>query len=66
MNVFETGSIRETAKKFPGLVSEYTLRAWVKEGRCPGFYRGNKFIVNQTALIEILGNKIGDKDGSEI
>ncbi len=63
MNVFETGTIRETAQKFPGLVTEYTLRAWVKEGRCPGFYRGNKFIVNQTALLDILEKETGNFDG---
>lgn len=61
MRMFETGTIRETAQKFPGLVSEYTLRAWVKEGRCPGFYRGNKFIVNQTALFEMLAAAGGVK-----
>ena len=50
MPTFKT--IRETART--GLVSEYQLRMLVKRGRCPGIYRGKKFMVNVTALAEQL------------
>ena len=33
---------------------EHTLRVWVKQGRCPGFYTGSWFMVNLTALRELL------------
>ena len=45
-------SIRQT-KKTTGL-SEYYLRKLVKEGKAPGVYSGNKFLVNVPALLEQL------------
>ncbi len=33
---------------------EHTLRVLVKQGRCPGFYTGSWFLVNLTALRELL------------
>lgn len=49
----EFGSIRQTAAKFP-FISETLLRRLVKEQRCPGFYSGRKFVVNQTRLLQVL------------
>lgn len=48
----EFRTIRQTAKT--GLISEYLLRRMVAAGNCPGIYRGNKFMVNVTALDEQL------------
>ncbi len=45
-------TIRQTAAT--GLISEYRLRILVAEGRCPGIYAGNRFLVNVEALKEIL------------
>ena len=48
----EFKTIRETAKT--GLISQHMLRCLVAEGRCPGIYSGNRFMVNVTALAELL------------
>jgi len=48
----EFRTIREVAKT--GLISEHHLRLMVKQNRCPGIYRGVKFMVNLTALTEQL------------
>ena len=48
----EFRTIRQTAKT--GLMSEHRLRLMVAEGRCPGVYRGTRFMVNVTALAEQL------------
>ena len=50
MLVFKT--IREVART--GLISEYNLRLLVKQKKCPGIYRGKKFMVNIDALAEYL------------
>ncbi len=31
-------------------ISEYMLRNWVKQGKCPGMYSGNRFLVNVKQL----------------
>lgn len=33
---------------------EFFLRSLVKQGKCPGWYAGNRFYVNHDALIEKL------------
>lgn len=48
----EFKTIRETAKT--GLLSQYRLRILVANGQCPGIYAGNRFLVNVTALSEML------------
>lgn len=48
----EFKTIRQTAKM--GLTSEADLRARVKTGRCPGVYHGSRFMVNISALAELL------------
>ena len=45
-------TIRQTAAI--GIVSENYIRNLVAQGKCPGFYSGNRFIVNVTALVEML------------
>lgn len=50
MPVFRT--IRQTAA--PGWITESHLRRLVAEGKCPGVYSGNRFLVNVTALQEQL------------
>ncbi|MCI8385115.1 MAG: hypothetical protein HFE95_01550 [Acutalibacter sp.] len=41
-------TIRQTAKL--GLLSEYQLRLWQKQGKLPGIYTGNTFRVNVPML----------------
>ena len=45
-------TIRETAKT--GILSEYTLRLMCAQGTLPGFYVGNRYMVNINALVEQL------------
>lgn len=45
-------TIRKTAKT--GIASEYFLRLLVAQGKCPGIYSGNRFLVNVDALVEQL------------
>ena len=45
-------TIRQAAAT--GLIPEYRLRILVAEGRCPGIYAGNRFLVNVEALAEKL------------
>ena len=45
-------TIRQTAES--GLLSEHRLRILVAKGECPGIYAGNRFLVNVTALSEML------------
>ena len=50
MPIFKT--IRQTAAT--GILSEHRLRVLVAEGKCPGIFTGNRFLVNTTALAELL------------
>lgn len=50
MLTFKT--IRQTAAT--GILSEHYLRMLVAKGECPGIYTGNRFMVNVTALAEML------------
>lgn len=43
---------RQTATE--GLISEHQLRLLVAQGKCPGIYAGNRFMVNYHALEEML------------
>lgn len=53
MPTFKT--IRQTATL--GFISEHYLRLLVAQGKCPGVYSGNRFLVNLDALIEQLDNE---------
>ena len=48
----EFKTIRQTAAT--GILSEHRLRLLVAEGKCPGIRTGNRFLVNVTALAEML------------
>lgn len=45
-------TIRQTAAT--GIISEYFLRQLVARGECPGVWSGNRFLVNISALAEML------------
>lgn len=45
-------TIRQTAKL--GILSEYNLRLRLAQGKLPGVYTGNRFLVNVPMLIERL------------
>lgn len=48
----EFKTIRQTAAT--GLLPEHRIRILVAEGRCPGIMSGNRFLVNVSALVEML------------
>lgn len=50
MSNFKT--IRQTASL--GFINENYIRNLVAQGKCPGIYSGNRFLVNVDALIEQL------------
>ena len=50
-------TIRETVALPDCPVNERTLRALVKRGECPGFYNGNRFLVNSSALFSLLEDR---------
>lgn len=45
-------TINSAAKKGP--FPEFRLRKWLKEGRLPGFYAGNRFYVNYDLLMQMI------------
>lgn len=45
-------TIRQTAKQ--EVVPEGLIRRLVAQGKCPGIYSGNRFLVNVEALMEQL------------
>ena len=50
MEMFRT--IRQTASD--GILTEHRLRKMQREGRLPGIFVGNRFLVDQSALVEML------------
>lgn len=60
--VFKT--VRQTAAT--GILPEHRLRIMVASGDCPGFYSGNRFMVNVTALAEQLDTESRQKRGGEV
>lgn len=51
----EFKTIRQTAAT--GILSEHRLRLLVAAGECPGIQTGNRFLINVTALSELLDEK---------
>ncbi len=43
-------TVKNVVKEY-GL-SENMLRTWIKNGECPGFYNGNRFMINVDLLEE--------------
>lgn len=52
MNTIRFLTVRQTART--GLISEYRLRLLVAQGRVPGVYSGNRFMVNYDQLVDLL------------
>ncbi len=50
MPTFKT--VRQTAAA--GLLTEHYLRILIAQGKCPGVYAGNRFLINVDALAEQL------------
>ena len=50
MAMFRT--IRQTASD--GILTEHRLRKMQKDGKLPGIFVGNRFLIDQDALIEML------------
>lgn len=48
-------TIRQTART--GLISEHRLRLLVAQGKAPGVYSGNRFMVNYDQLIDMLNDQ---------
>lgn len=48
----EFKTIRQTAAT--GILSEHRIRLMVAAGQCPGIKTGNRFLVNISALAEML------------
>ncbi len=48
-------TIRQTAAV--GILNEHRLRKMHKEGKLPGIYSGNRFLVDQSALEQLLHNE---------
>lgn len=48
----EFKTIRQTAAM--GILPEHRLRLMVAQGVCPGIQSGNRFLINITALVEML------------
>lgn len=60
----EFKTIRQTAAT--GILTENRLRIMVAQGVCPGIQTGNRFLVNVSALAEMLDNMSRrPKDGTE-
>lgn len=49
------GTIRQTAAT--GILPEHRLRLMLKAGELPGFYAGNRFMVDMNQLVTILAEK---------
>ncbi len=47
-------SVRETART--GILSEYALRLYIRQGKIPGVYSGRKFLVNYDRLVDWLND----------
>ena len=42
-------------------ISYSTIRRMIKQGTCPGFYSGNRFMVNLTELTKSLGTQTAEE-----
>ena len=39
----------------PGFLSEWTIRLLIKQGKVPGIYSGNRFLINKYQILKQLG-----------
>ena len=54
-------TIRQTAKRGP--LSEHRLRLMEKQGRLPGIYSGNRFLINYELLLDQLNRQSAERLG---
>lgn len=57
VDIVEVGTIREIQQRLSleGFhVSSYALRRWVKEGRVPAVYTGNKALISYNSVLNLL------------
>lgn len=59
----EFKTIRQTAAT--GILSEHRLRIMVARGVCPGIKTGNRFLINVSALAEMLDNMSRRQGGGD-
>ena len=59
----EFKTIRQTAAT--GILSEHRLRIMVAQGVCPGLRVGNRFLVNVSALAEMLDSMSRRQKGGD-
>ena len=55
----QVGTVRQIHQRLNDegfLVSEYTLRQWVKTGVLPAVFIGNKALISFTNVLDILNN----------
>ena len=45
-------TVKSTAKEFN--LPEEMLRNWIKQGKCPGIYHGNRFLINISMLEDMI------------
>ena len=48
------GTIRQAARRTDSPATEFRMRRWLAEGRLPGYYAGNRFMVDMEALDEMV------------
>lgn len=56
-------TIRETAKA--GILPEHRIRQMQKQGKLPGIYSGNKFLVNAEMLVQLVEQECRQNAGLE-
>ena len=60
MKSIDFKTIRQTART--GIISENRLRVLVAQGKIPGVYSGNRFMVNYDQLVELLNEQSKPKE----
>jgi hypothetical protein len=57
----EIGTIRAIHQRLVNegvLVSEYALRIWIKQGKLPAVYTGNKALISYANVMKVLSGDI--------
>lgn len=55
-------TIRQVART--GLISEHYLRLRLQQGKLPGFYVGTRFMIDYSALVELLHSEARARVGA--
>ena len=64
MNTIRFMTVRQVART--GLISEYRLRLLVAQGKVPGVYSGNRFLINYDQFIDMLNEQSRANAGGEL